>query len=62
MTQLVEKAKKVLESTPEHILEARSMASAIYKKEPLMHVEMLSEIKRTLVKLHEKNAENIDGV
>ncbi|MCB0444866.1 MAG: hypothetical protein KDC52_15675 [Ignavibacteriae bacterium] len=62
MTEIIGKLKTAMELTPEHLLEARGMAQAIFKLEPDKHPEMLAEIKKTLLKLHEQSAKNISNV
>lgn len=43
--------KDVLKMEPEHILKARQIANSIYKSHrPDEHIEMLNEIKQTLIK------------
>lgn len=55
----METIKEMLKTTPEHILRARDMAESIFREPSSKHEEMLSEIKKTLINLHEIHANKL---
>lgn len=53
---------ETMKGKPEHILEARNMAEAIHKNRPEVQMEMLQEVKAHLIRLKERDVEQLKTV
>lgn len=53
---------EVFKSDKEHIITAREMAVSIYKQKNVVQVEMLTEIKDYLKRLHQNEIKQIDNI
>jgi len=48
--------------TPAHILDARHIAHTIFDNKPKIQVEMLEEVKKTLVNLNSNNSLELENI
>ena len=51
--------KEAIMQPKEHILEARTMAEAIFRKPPHIQLEMVEEVSKFLTRLHERTVEQL---